>query len=135
MSLLRIASVLIALCAITLPVNAFQNREPLTPSGFAIEITNQRSQSIHLLLSAGESKGHSFTVSPYDIVKRADQDSEQVSEVYVAASAEGDAWKRAASFALFHQCRRPRPVNTRVSRLPVGEASRDGNTIRRLPSN
>src|SRR5829696_6061058 len=90
----RITTVLIALFAITLPINAFQNREPLPPSGFAIQITNQRGQSSHLLLSKrGLKGGGSFTLSPSDIARRADKDSEQVSEVKVTASSEGDVWK------------------------------------------
>jgi len=92
MAHMRVASMLIALFAITPPIIAFQNRETVPVSGFAIQITNQRGQSFHLLLAKPKNQG-SFTLPPGEIVKRADKDSEQVSEVYITAYSEGNAWK------------------------------------------
>ena len=92
MAHMRVAFMLIALFAITLPIIAFQSPETLLVSGFAIQITNQRGQSFHLLLAKPKNQG-SFTLPPGEIVKRADKDSEQVSEVYITAYSEGNAWK------------------------------------------
>ncbi|HEV8133018.1 MAG TPA: hypothetical protein VGP85_00005, partial [Pyrinomonadaceae bacterium] len=89
MAHMRVASMLMALFAITPPIIVFQNRETLPTSGFAIQITRQGGQSFHLLLA----NQNSFTLPPGEIVKRADKDSEQVSEVYITASSEGNAWK------------------------------------------
>jgi hypothetical protein len=86
-------SVLIALYAVTLTIQAVQHREQQL-SGFAIQITYQSGKSTYFLMSGRELKRDgSFTIPPGEIIKHADKDSEQVSEVYVAASAEGDAWK------------------------------------------
>jgi hypothetical protein len=92
MAHMRVSFVLIAFFAITPPIIAFQNREALPVSGFAIQITNQRGQSFHLLLTESKKQG-SFTLPPSEIIKRADKDSEQVSEVYITASSEGNEWK------------------------------------------
>ena len=93
MAHMRVASMLIALFAITAPLTAFQNRETLPVSDFAIQITNQRGQAFHLLLAKTKSKSqNSFTV-PNRIIERADKDSEHVSEVYITTSSEGNAWK------------------------------------------
>ena len=92
MAHMRVASMLIALFAITPPIIAFQNRETVPVSGFAIQITNQRGQSFHLLLAKPKNQG-SFTLPPGEIVKRADKDSEHISEVYITAYSEGNAWK------------------------------------------
>jgi len=94
MAHMRVASMLIALFASIPPIIAFQNRETLPVSGFAIQITRQGGHSFHLLLAKAESKNQgSFTLPPGEIVKRADKDSEQVSEVLITASFEGNAWK------------------------------------------
>jgi hypothetical protein len=83
---MRVVSMLMALFAITPPIIVFQNRETLPTSGFAIQITRQGGQSFHLLLAKTESKNqNSFTLPPGEIVKRAEKDSEQVSEVYINA--------------------------------------------------
>jgi hypothetical protein len=94
MAHMRVASLLIALFAITPGITAFQNPEPPPVSGFVIQITRQSGQSFHLLLAKSGSKNRgSFTLNPGEIVKPADKDSEQVSEVLVTASTEGSAWK------------------------------------------
>jgi hypothetical protein len=94
MAHMKVASMLIALFAITSSLIAFQNRETAPVSGFAIQITNQRGQSFYLLLPKTESKNRgSFTLPPSEIVKRAGEDSEQVSEVYITASSEVNEWK------------------------------------------
>jgi hypothetical protein len=92
MAHMSLAYLLIALFAITPPIIALQNRETLPPNTFAIQVTNQRGQSIHLLLSKSKNQG-SFTLAPGEIIKRADKDSDQVSEVYITASFEGNEWK------------------------------------------
>lgn len=94
MAHMRVVSLLIALFAITPPIIVFQNRETLPGSRFAIQITNQRGQSFHLLLANAKSNNQSsFTLPPGEIVKRAEKDSEQVSEVVLTTSLEGNAWK------------------------------------------
>ena len=94
MAHMRVAFMLIGLFAITLPIIAFQSRDSLLVNRFAIQVTNQRGQSFHLPLAKTESKNQvSFTLPPSEIVKRADKDSEQVSEVYISAYSEGNAWK------------------------------------------
>ena len=93
MAPMRVASMLIALFAITQPIIAFQKRETSPVNGFAIQVTNQRGQSIYLLLAKESKNRGSFSLNPSEIVKRADNDSEQVSEVYVTALPEGNAWK------------------------------------------
>ena len=92
MAHMRVASLLTALFSITAPINAVQNRETLPVSGFAIQITNQRGH-IYLVLAKESKNRGSFTLNPSEIVKRADKDSDQVSEVYVTALPEGNAWK------------------------------------------
>jgi hypothetical protein len=99
MARLTIASVLITLLAITPSASVFQNREAPKMSGFAIQITNHLGQSAYFLLSERESRRPSFTISPSQIVRRAERDKEQVSEVYLAASSEDDAWKIKVSVA------------------------------------
>jgi hypothetical protein len=94
MAHMKVASMLIALLAITPLTIAFQNPEPLPLSDFAIEITNGRGQTFHLLLEKNGSKHRpSFTLNPAEIVKRADKDSDQVSEVYVTAFSDGNVWR------------------------------------------
>jgi hypothetical protein len=94
MAHLRIASILMALFAVTLPIKAIQDQEQPPLSGFAIEITNQTGQSIHFFISGRELKGRgSFTLPPREIIKRADKDSDQVTMVGVAAAPEDDAWR------------------------------------------
>lgn len=94
MAHLRIASILIALCAVTLPIEAIQDREQPPLSGFAIQIAYQSGQSTHYFIYGRELKGRgAFTLPPEEIIKRADKDSEQVSIVKVAASSEEDAWR------------------------------------------
>jgi hypothetical protein len=93
MAHMRVASILIAFFTITTPIIAFQNRENRPVSRFAIQITNHRGQSFHLLLEGKSKNQGSFTLAPGEIVKRADKNSEQVSEVLITASSEGNAWK------------------------------------------
>jgi len=86
-------SVLIALYAVTLPIQAVQHREPQL-NGFAIQITYQSGRSTYFPMSGRELKRDgSFTLPPGEIIKHADKDSEQVSMVRFTASPEGDAWR------------------------------------------
>ena len=94
MAHLGITSILIVLFAVTPPIKTIQDQEQPRLSGYAIEITNQSGQSTHFLIAGRELKGAgSFTLPSTEIIKRADNDSEQVSMITVAASSEKDAWR------------------------------------------
>jgi hypothetical protein len=91
---LRIAFIVIALLAVALPARAAQHRERSPLSGYAVQITYRDGQSTHFLIPGREMKGGgAFTLSPQEIVRRADKDSEQVSLIKVGASPEEGAWR------------------------------------------
>lgn len=84
---------LLALWLTPLAHGAQQQRESL-PNGYAIQIIQQNNVSTLMPMYGADFKGGtSFTLAPWNIIKPAAKESEQVSLVNVAAELDGSEWK------------------------------------------
>jgi hypothetical protein len=94
MTFLRLLLALTSLYTMFICASDAQAQERLPLNGYAIEITYKDGKSSHSPMFGQELRGNTgFTLSPWNIIKRANKDSEQVSMVLVAAAFDGGAWR------------------------------------------